>query len=162
GHLKLGNLKYLYDANNITLDGPLDESMDEDVAKRFEAYGWATKTINGHDHKQIEAALDWACATNDRPVLIVCHTHIGNGAPNKHDTHKVHGEPLGDSENQATRKALGWPLDKTFYVPDEVRALWSARAEELSLEHGRWKEREAQWLSSNPDKAELYHSLRDR
>src|SRR5436190_1563487 len=83
GHLGLGNLKYIYDDNKITLDGNLDESMSEDVARRFEAYGWRTVAIDGHDHAQISRALDEACAETERPMLILARTHIGNGAPNK-------------------------------------------------------------------------------
>jgi transketolase len=162
GHLKLGNLTYLYDDNKITLDGNLDDSMSEDVAKRFEAYGWRTQHIDGHDHAQIEAALDAAVAEKERPFLILCRTHIGNGAPNKHDTHKVHGEPLGKDEALATRKALGWPTDKLFYVPDDVRALWNARKAELGKVHAQWKEHEKAWLSSHAKEAELYKALLDK
>ncbi len=120
GHLGLGNLCFLYDDNKITLDGTLAESMDEDVAKRYEAYGFRTKHVDGHDHAQIAAALDEVVAEspNDaqKPWLILCRTHIGNGAPHKHDTNKVHGEPLGKEEMAATRKALNWP-DETFLGP---------------------------------------------
>src|SRR5262245_8316007 len=147
GHLRLGNLTYIYDDNKITLDGNLDESMDEDVGKRFEAYGWRTMHIDGHDHAQIEKALDAAKNEHERPFLILARTHIGNGAPHKHDTHKVHGEPLGPDETKATKKALGWPLDKPFWVPDEVRALWKRRAEELGALHSDWKKHEKSWLA---------------
>ena len=87
--------------------------------------------IDGHDHAQIAKALDEAVTEHERPFLILARTHIGNGAPHKHDTHKVHGEPLGDEETKATKEALGWPLDKPFFVPDEVHALWDKRAAEL-------------------------------
>jgi transketolase len=162
GHLGLGNLTYLYDDNKITLDGNLDESMSEDVAKRFEAYGWRTLHIDGHDHAAIEAALTAAREEHERPFLILARTHIGNGAPNKHDTHKVHGEPLGKEEAEATKRALGWPLDKPFYIPDEVRALWRRRAEEGARAHEAWLEHEKTWLAAHPDKAPLYHALKNR
>jgi transketolase len=162
GHLKLGNLKYLYDDNKITLDGNLDESMDEDVAKRFEAYGWRTMHIDGHDHAQIEKALDEASAETERPMLILCRTHIGNGAPHKHDTHKVHGEPLGPEEARATKLAADWPLDKPFYVPDEVRQLWSARAAELKKVHAQWNEHEQRWLAAHPTEATLYRAMQKK
>lgn len=158
GHLKLGNLTYIYDDNKITLDGNLDESMSEDVAKRFDAYGWRTLHIDGHDHAQITAAFDQAIAETERPMLILARTHIGNGAPHKHDTHKVHGEPLGKEELEATKKALSWPLDKPFYVPDEVRALWKKRGEELAAVHDAWKAHERAWLDKNADKAAAYRA----
>jgi transketolase len=159
GHLELGNLTYLYDDNRITLDGNLDESMSEDVAERFAAYGWRTETIDGHDHAQITRALDDARAETARPMLILCRTHIGNGAPHKHDTHKVHGEPLGKEEAEATRKALGWPLDRTFYVPDEVRALFARRADELARVHAEWNEHAQKWRKEHPAEATLYDQM---
>jgi transketolase len=162
GHLKLGNLTYLYDDNKITLDGNLEDSMSEDVAKRFESYGWRTLHIDGHDHAQIEQALDAAVAEKERPFLILCRTHIGHGAPNKHDTHKVHGEPLGKDETLATKQALGWPVDKPFYVPDDVRKLWNDRKAELAKVHARWCEHEKQWLGAHAKEAELYRALSEK
>jgi transketolase len=166
GHLGLGNLVYLYDDNKITLDGNLDEAMSEDVAERFTAYGWRTVTINGHDHAEIEKALDDVVAMPpfeaERPTLILCRTHIGHGAPNKHDTHKVHGEPLGKAETEAAKKAAGWPVDEPFHIPGDVKALWMRRAEELSQVHEAWRAHERDWIAKNPDKSPLYSALRDR
>jgi transketolase len=162
GHLKLDNLTYIYDDNKITLDGNLDESMSENVQMRFDAYGWHTIKIDGHDHAQIEKALDEALATKDRPTLILARTHIGNGAPHKHDTHKVHGEPLGPEETKATKEANGWPLDKLFYVPDDVAALWKKRGDELQKVHAEWNAHEKAWLDANGDKAGLYRAMKDK
>ncbi len=165
GHLGLGNLCFLYDDNKITLDGTLAESMDEDVAKRYEAYGFRTKHVDGHDHAQIAAALDEVVAEspNDapKPWIILCRTHIGNGAPHKHDTNKVHGEPLGKEEMAATRAALMWP-DETFLIPDEVKAFWAARAESNGRVHDEWRAKEKAWLAANPGTAQLYGDLKDR
>lgn len=161
GHLKLGNLTFIYDDNKITLDGGLDECMSEDVAKRFDAYGWRTLHIDGHDHEQIAHALDAAVLETERPFLILARTHIGNGAPNKHDTHKVHGEPLGPDETRATKQAAGWPLDKPFFVPDEVRALWKKRIDELKQVHAEWRAHEEKWLA-NFKEPELYRAMRER
>ena len=158
GHLKLSNLTYLYDANNITLDGKLDETMDEDVAARYAAYGWKVRTINGHDHDAIADALAEARAESEAPRLIICHTHIGNGAPNKHDTNKAHGEPLGKEETEATKKIAGWPVDKPFFIPTEVAALWKKRAEELGAVHAGWKKHEKAWLDGNQEKAAAYQA----
>jgi transketolase len=162
GHLGLGNLKLIYDDNKITLDGNLDESMSEDVGKRFEAYGWHILHIDGHDHAQIEKAFDEALAETARPTLILARTHIGNGAPNKHDTHKVHGEPLGKAEAEATKKANSWPLDKPFFVPDEVRTLWKARGAELGRMHEEWRAHEKRWADSHPTEAALYKTMTER
>ena len=162
GHLGLGNLKYIYDANDITLDGKLSESMSEDVARKFEACAWAVKTIDGHDHAAIAEAFDWALSVTDKPVLIIARTHIGNGAPNKHDTHKVHGEPLGKDELEGAKKLAGWPVERSFFVPDEVRALWAARAEELAREHAAWREHEARWLAADAGRAAAYRTLTAR
>ncbi len=162
GHLKLGNLTYIYDDNKITLDGNLDESMSEDVARRFDAYGWRTRRIDGHDHAQIEAALHEARAEVERPYLILARTHIGNGAPHKHDTHKVHGEPLGKEEADATKTALGWPLDKPFYIPDEVRALWAGRGEELAHTHEEWRAHEKSWLAAHADQSTIYAAMQHK
>lgn len=161
GHLRLDNLVLIYDKNGITLDGELDECMSEDVARRFEALGWYTETIDGHDHAQISAAYDRAVAGNGKPTMILARTHIGNGAPHKHDTHKVHGEPLGKEEVAATRKALSWP-DETFFVPDDVRALWSRRGEELSRQRQAWNDRANEWRAKYPELAERLDSMRER
>ncbi|HEY1584048.1 MAG TPA: transketolase [Polyangia bacterium] len=162
GHLRLGNLTYIYDDNKITLDGNLDESMDEDVGKRFEAYGWRTMHIDGHDHVQITKALDEAKNEHRRPFLILARTHIGNGAPNKHDTHKVHGEPLGPDETKATKQANGWPLDKLFFVPPEVRALWDKRKSELVKIHAEWSAHEKSWLAEHAKEADTYRAMREK
>ena len=162
GHLRLGNLTYIYDDNKITLDGRLDESMDEDVGKRFEAYGWRTLHIDGHDHAQITKALDEAKNEHERPFLILARTHIGNGAPHKHDTHKVHGEPLGPDETKATKEANGWPLDKPFFVPPEVRALWDKRKDELRKVHAQWNEHEKKWLAEHGAEADTYRAMREK
>jgi len=162
GHLRLGNLTYIYDDNKITLDGRLDESMDEDVGKRFEAYGWRTLHIDGHDHAQITKALDEAKNEHERPFLILARTHIGNGAVNKHDTHKVHGEPLGPEETKATKQANGWPLDKPFFIPPEVQALWDKRKAELVKLHGEWNAHEKKWLADHANEAETYRAMREK
>jgi transketolase len=126
------------------------------VAARFAAYGWAVESIDGHDHAAIARALTTARAEKERPRLILCRTHIGNGAPNKHDTHKVHGEPLGKEETEATKKLQGWPLDKPFFVPDEVRAFWQGRAAELAQAREAWEAKERTWLAEHADRADDY------
>ena len=123
GHLRLGKLLVLYDDNRIQLDGPTEMAWSEDVLKRFEAYGWGTGRVeDGNDTEAIDAAIKAALA-DDRPSLIAVRTHIGFGSPNKQDTQKAHGSPLGPDEVRLTKEAYGWDPDAQFLVPDEVGEL---------------------------------------
>jgi transketolase len=123
GHLKLGKLICLYDDNQITLSAGTNITFTEDRARRFEAYGWHTQTVeNGNDLAAIDRALRAAQAEKERPSLILVRTHIGYGAPNKEDTFAAHGSPLGEKEMKLTKLALGWPLDPTFIIRDEALA----------------------------------------
>jgi transketolase len=161
-HLALDNLIFVYDDNKITLDGPLDESMSEDVGRRFEAYGWHVTHIDGHDHAAIAAAYDQAVAGVGKPVLICARTVIGRGAPSKQGSHKAHGEPLGCDEVIATKRAAGWPEETLFHVPDAVREHFAARATELHATREAWATHERRWLAEHPTEAALYRALRDR
>ncbi|ACY47374.1 transketolase [Rhodothermus marinus] len=121
GHLGLGKLIVLYDDNDISIDGSTDITFTEDVGARFEAYGWHVQRVDdGNDLVAIDAALRQAKAETERPSLIIVRTHIGYGSPNKQDTPAAHGAPLGPEEVRLTKRNLGWPEDRTFYVPDEV------------------------------------------
>ena len=124
GTLGLGKLIVLYDDNLISLDGPTELSFTEDVTKRFEAYHWHVQYVaDGNDLVAIEDAILKAKAETTKPSLIRVRTVIGYGSP-KAGTNKVHGEALGVEAVKATKKNLGWPEDKFFYVPDEARANW--------------------------------------
>jgi transketolase len=121
GHLRLGKLIVLYDDNHIQLDGPTAMAFSEDVPLRFDAYGWHTQRVaDGNDLDAIEAAID-AARADARPSLIAVRTHIGFGSPNKHDSQKAHGSPLGPEEVRLTKEAYGWDPDRFFYVPDAAR-----------------------------------------
>ncbi len=121
GHLRLGKLIVLYDDNGVQLDGPTSMAWSEDVPKRFEAYGWhAQRVEDGNDVAAIEAAIE-AARMDGRPSLIAVRTHIGYGSPNKHDSQKAHGSPLGVDEVRLTKEAYGWDPDRSFYVPDAAR-----------------------------------------
>lgn len=110
GHLHLGKLIYLYDQNHISLAGATDLVFTEDVAKRFEGYGWHTRIVpEGNDTADIAEAIREAQAEDRRPSLLLVHTHIGYGSPHKQDSFQAHGNPLGEDELLATKKALGWP-----------------------------------------------------
>jgi transketolase len=120
GHLKLGKLIYLYDDNHISIDGSTDLSFTEDRAARFEAYGWHVQQISdGNDVDAIDAAIREA-KRDPRPSIIMCRTIIGFGAPNKQDTHDVHGSPLGDVELAAAKENLGFDPNETFAIPADV------------------------------------------
>ncbi|MFH1016702.1 MAG: transketolase [Pseudomonadota bacterium] len=162
GHLGLENLTVLYDDNRITIDGSTDLAFSEDVAKRFEAYGWGTRRIDGHDRAQIAAALEEACAETGRPQLILARTHIGFGSPHRVDTSKAHGTPLGKEEVEATKKALGWPLEPLFLVPEEVRGVFRARTLEVEGLRGKWEQGFAAWRAKYPDLAEEWDAVAAR
>ena len=122
GHLKLGKLIALYDDNRVQLDGPTAWAFSEDVLGRFAAYGWHIQRVeDGNDIEAISAAID-AAKLDERPSLIAVRTHIGFGSPNKQDSQKAHGSPLGPDEVRLTKIAYGWDPDRTFYVPDAAGA----------------------------------------
>ncbi len=156
GHLGLGNLVYFYDDNHISIEGKTEITLTDDAAARFEAYGWFAQRIDGHDHAQIERALDAALAQKERPSIIVARTHIANGAPTLHDSPKSHGEPLGAEEVARTKKAVGWPEEPTFRVPDEVRALFASRVSSLREERAAWERLRDDWKRENPERARLW------
>jgi len=126
GHLKLGNIVYLYSDNKITIEGKTDIAFSEDVGMRFEALGWHVQKVGGNDTAGIAKAIEAAKAETSRPSLIMARTIIGFGSPGKQDTVEVHGAPLGKDEVKATKEALGWPLEPAFFVPEEVKAHMSA------------------------------------
>ncbi|MGD9799090.1 MAG: 1-deoxy-D-xylulose-5-phosphate synthase N-terminal domain-containing protein, partial [Parvularculaceae bacterium] len=118
GHLRLKKLIVLWDDNNITIDGKVGLADSTDQLKRFEASGWSTMRVDGHDRKAVSAALASAQSA-DRPTLIAARTVIGKGAPNKEGTSSTHGSPLGADEVAAARKALDWPYP-AFEIPEDV------------------------------------------
>jgi len=138
GHLGLGKLIYLYDDNEISIEGSTDLTFTEDVPARFRAYGWHVQEVAGYDLDGLEAAIRAAQEEPQRPSLIVCHTHIAYGSPNKQDTAGAHGAPLGEEEVRLTKEALGWPPDAHFLIPDEALAVFRQAVE-------RGREAEAQW-----------------
>ncbi len=147
GHLELGRLVYVYDNNHITIDGPTELAYNDDVAERFDAYGWHTQDIGevANDTDALEAALRRAMAVEDKPSMILLRSHIGWPSPHKTDTADAHGNPLGEEEVRETKAILGLPPDKQFWVPDEVIGLYRrclARGEELS---SAWRTRFAGW-----------------
>ncbi len=132
GTLNLGGLAVVYDSNDITIEGHATLSMKDDTKKRFESYGWKVFECDGHDFDSIRCAFAAATSVQDAPVLVISHTHIGQGAPTKHDTAGVHGAPLGADELAATKKALGYDPERSFVVPQSVYDTFAKRAAEVA------------------------------
>ncbi len=154
GHLALGKLNVLYDANRITIDGPTDLSFSEDVPDRFRACGWHTLSVeDGNDIRALDAAFEAALAETARPSLIQVRTHIGYGSPNKQDTADSHGAPLGAEEAAATRRALGWPLEPEFLVPDAAREAFVPAANSGTEAAAAWRALLASYRREYPEPA---------
>ena len=142
GHLCLGKLIYLYDSNSITLAGESRLVFTEDVALRFQAYGWHVQTVeDGNDLGAISRAITAAREQTDRPSLISVRTHIGYGSPHKQDSFEVHGSPLGAEEVVATKKNLGWPLEPKFYIPEEAKAHFRKSLEQGNRLAAGWEKK---------------------
>src|SRR6478752_1795312 len=134
GAWKLNKLIALYDDNGISIDGQVAPWFIDNTAVRFAAYGWnVLGPIDGHDAELVSQAIEGAKKSSDKPTLIICKTHIGKGSPNRANTAKAHGEPLGAEEIKLTREALNWPY-APFEVPKETYDAWDAKARGLSLE----------------------------
>ncbi len=153
GHLQLDKLTVLYDDNSISIDGDTSLSFSEDVLKRFSAYGWAVRRVNGHDHAEIAAALSWATRSR-KPTLIACRTIIGFAAPNKAGTAASHGAPLGAAEAEAAKAALGWNY-APFEVPAELKEKWEAAGRRSAGTRRSWLKR----LAKHPQQAEFDRAM---
>jgi transketolase len=156
GTLQLGRLIVLYDANLITLSATTNVTFTEDVGGRFEAYGWHVQRIDGQDVAAVDAALAVARAEEDRPSLIVAHTHIGYGSPHKQDTWHAHGEPLGVEEVRLTKRALGWPEDRVFYVPDDALRTFRQSVERGAELEAAWRRRVDAYGVAHPEMADPF------
>ncbi len=158
GHLKLGNLVYIYDSNSITIEGKTDLAWSEDVEARFIAAGWHVLKIDGHDYAQITGAIAAAKAEKERPSLIIATTHIAYGSPAKQGSSGAHGSPLGSEEIAATRANLGWQYGP-FEIPQEVRDTCQQRIDELKQRYAAWQRGFEVWHAANPEKAKLWDGM---
>jgi transketolase len=159
GHLGLDKLIYLYDDNEISIEGSTDITFTEDVPARFRAYGWHVQEVDGYDLDGIEAAIRAAQEETERPALIVCHTHIAYGSPNKQDTAAAHGAPLGEGEVALTKKALGWSPDAHFFIPEEALAVFRRALEQGERAEAEWKEAFTRYQEAYPEEAVLLETL---
>ncbi len=153
GHWGLGKLIFLYDSNRVTLDGEADMTFTEDVAARFRAYGWHTLYVpDGNDPDAINDAIIEAKDVKDKPSLISIHTIIGYGSPNKQDTHKAHGEPLGVEEVKLTKDFFNWPQEP-FYVPGQALELFRQAVDTGAEQEAEWKAMFAEYRRAYPELA---------
>ena len=158
GHLGLNKLIVFYDDNRITIEGSTDLAYSDDVKRRFQGYNWNVLEIDAHDYDQIERALRRARREKTRPTIIISHSHIGQGSPNKHDTSSAHGEPLGDEEVAATKQNLGLPPDQAFHVPARVRELFDTRLRSLKRKASKWDRQFKTYAEQYPAQAAAWHS----
>ena len=164
GHLKLSNLCWIFDNNNVTIDGHTDITFTEDVAKRFDAYGWnVVRVSNANDLDELAAAYKDFLATDDKPTMIIVHSHIGYGSPDKHDTPAAHGSPLGPDEVRRTKEFLGFDPDKFFVVPDGVRQHFTTHmGQRGATARAKWEALFADYAKKHPDEAKQIEQIRDR
>ncbi len=164
GHLKLGNLVWLYDNNHITIEGNTSWAFSEDVATRFIAYGWNVVRVgDANDLERLTNALNTAENTKDRPTLIIVDSHIAWGAPSKQDTHAAHGEPLGEEEIKGTKRNYGWPEDAKFLVPDGVYDHFKAGIGKRGADaEAAWNAKFAEYAKAFPELAENLHLMQHR
>ncbi len=151
GHLRLGKLTVVYDDNHITIDGDTALTFSEDVARRFEAYGWHVLRVgDGNDLRAIAAAYDAASAETSRPTLIILRTAIADPAPTKRNTAEAHGSPLGADEVRRTKEILGWPKDVNFYVPEDALTDWRKAVPRGAELEGEWRRRHEAYAREHP------------
>jgi len=159
GHLGLGKLICIYDDNKISIEGSTDIAFTENVAARFKAYHWQVLPVkNGIDLKAIETALKQARAETARPTLIALRTHIAYGSPNKQDTHGAHGAPLGVDEVRLTKENLGWPPNKKFYVPPNVRKEFGKSKEKGRRVETAWNKKFKVYAKKYPELAQNWQT----
>ncbi len=164
GHLRLGNLYWIYDSNHITIEGNTALTFTEDVAGRFLAYGWHVQRVSdANDRERLAEAIAIAKRVNDRPNLIIVASHIGYGAPHKQDTSAVHGEPLGEEEVKLTKRSYGWPENAKFLVPNGVyehfASKFGARGKKLRAE---WLALFERYRAEHPDLADECERMQRR
>ena len=147
GHQKFNNLIYIYLDNRISIDGNTALATSENAQKRFESHGWFVQNIDGNDLQGFNDAIKISQTQKEKPSLIIARTHIGFGSPNKQDSEAAHGAPLGPEETKLTKENLGWPLEPTFYIPDQVKT-------EFQKAISKGKEYESKSIRFNTSKVE--------
>src|SRR6266478_6023975 len=161
GHLKLSNLCWIYDHNNITLDGPANWSFSEDVMTRFVGYGWnVTRVADANDLAMLGRAYETFLKTTGKPTLIVVDSHIGYGSPHKQDSYEAHGEPLGEAEVRLVKRNYGWPEEAKFLVPDGVYEQFkNGVGKRGSDAHAAWKAKFEEYKKQFPQQADQLNRM---
>ncbi len=160
GHLKLSNLIWLYDSNHISLDGPTSLSYSDDVEARFRGYHWNVLTVaDANDLEALDTAIREAQAETGQPTVIIVHSHIGYGSPNKQDKSAAHGEPLGVEEVKAAKRFYGWPEEAQFIVPEDAGQHMRQAVERGEKQEAAWKARYDDWAIKNPELAKQWEAI---
>jgi transketolase len=164
GHLKLGNLCWIYDNNRVTLDGPASWSFSEDVMTRFVGYGWnVTRVSDANDLLQLSRGYEYFQKHNDLPTLLVVDSHIGYGSPHKQDSYEAHGEPLGEAEVKLAKRNYEWPEDAKFLIPEGVYAhMQQGLGTRGAQNREKWNALLARYQQKFPDLAERLAKMRKR
>jgi transketolase len=160
GHLKLNNLIYVYSDNHITIDGETSLTFSETVRSRFEGFHWFVQNIEGNDRAAFDQAIETARNEKDRPSLIIARTHIGYGSPGKQDKASAHGAPLGADEVKRTKENLGWPLEPTFYIPDQALQTFRKAGERGASLESDWTRKFEAYAKEFPDLAAQWNRFR--
>lgn len=150
GALGLNKLIAIYDSNRISIEGDVNLAMIDDTKKRFESYGWKVLSCDGHDAEDIEKTLKKATKSTDKPVLVIAHTIIGWGSPNKANSASCHGAPLGADEVRLVKQALGFNPDEFFVVPERVREIFDARKAKMKRLANKWKRMSKAAFAADP------------
>lgn len=159
GHLKLGKLIYLYDDNNVTIEGFTNLAFSENVPKRFQSYGWHTSTVtDGNNLNDIEAAICEAQSVKDKPSLISIKTVIGFGMPTQ-GTRKAHSDAPGEDAVRETKRHLGWPEDKQFFIPDEVLAHFREAVDRGASQEAEWRSMVQNYVEAHPEVGKLWQQM---
>jgi len=163
GHLGLDNLIWFYDSNDITIEGKTNLAISEDVAARFAAYGWQVQEVaDVEDRAALCNAIDEAQATTGKPSLIVVRSIIARGAPNKQNTAKAHGEPLGEDEIRAAKEFYDWPSDEPFFVPEEVKSAWTQASQTRGADlEAQWNEAFSKYQAAFPELASEWQLIQN-
>ncbi|UZT97901.1 transketolase [Chryseobacterium fluminis] len=160
GHLGLGNMIYFYDSNHITIEGATDLAFDEEVSKRFQAYGWHVQEVQDiNDLEALSAAIRNAQEETGRPSLIKVHSQIGYGSPNKRDSAAAHGSPLGIDEVRLVKKNFGFDQEKDFNVPPDVLDFYHKAGRDSSENEKQWNKLYENYKKTYPDLAEEYEAV---
>ncbi|MEJ0057238.1 MAG: transketolase [Bacteroidota bacterium] len=160
GHLQLGNIVYLYDDNHISIEGDTKVAFTEDVAKRFEAYGWHVQVVaDGNDVSAIAKAVEKAKAETSKPSIIKIRTHIAFGSPNKVDTAGAHGSPLGEPELKLTKQNLGFDPEQSFFIPEEVLNFYREAGKKGAAKEQKWNTMFQEYKKAYPELAKEYETV---